>query len=183
AYATHEHFMDLTEEMLVGAARSVTGGLELTYGDLRVDLTPPWPRRTMLELVAERAGMDPAGLLEPAAIRRLANPTAGRPRAGMAPGDLLGLCFERLVEPELVQPIFVCQFPIELSPLARRNDADPRFVDRFELYVAGHEIANEFSELNDPDDQRARFEAQIAARAAGDTEAHAMHDDSVRALE
>jgi lysyl-tRNA synthetase class 2 len=183
AYTTHEHFMDLTEEMLVGAARSVTGGLELTYGDLRVDLTPPWPRRTMLDLVAERAGMDPAGLLEADAIRGLAERTGGIERRGMAPGDLLGLCFERLVEPELVQPTFVCQFPIELSPLARRNDADPRFVDRFELYVARHEIANEFSELNDPDDQRARFEAQIAARAAGDAEAHAMDEDYVRALE
>ena len=175
--------MDLTEEMLVGAARSITGGLDLTYGDLRVDLTPPWPRRTMVDLVAERAGMDPAHLLEPDAIRGLAERTGGIERPGMAPGDLLGLCFERLVEPELVQPTFVCQFPIELSPLARRNDADPRFVDRFELYVAGHEIANEFSELNDPDDQRARFEAQLAARAAGDAEAHPMDEDYVRALE
>ena len=183
AYATHEHFMDLTEEMLVGVARRVTGGLELIYGDLRVDLAPPWPRRTMLDLVAERAGMDPAHLLEPDAIRGLAERTGGVERPGMVPGELLGLCFERLVEPELVQPTFVCQFPIELSPLARRNDADPRFVDRFELYVARHEIANEFSELNDPDDQRARFEGQIAARAAGDAEAHAMDEDYVRALE
>src|SRR5262249_26809961 len=109
--------------------------------------------------------------------------TGGIERPGMAPGDLLGLCFERLVEPELVQPTFVCQFPIELSPLARRNDADPRFVDRFELYVATHELANAFSELNDPEDQRARFETQLAARAAGDEEAHAMDEDYVRALE
>jgi lysyl-tRNA synthetase class 2 len=183
AYATHEHFMELTEEMLVGVARSVTGGLQLAYGDLSVDLTPPWPRRTMVDLVAERSGIAPEGLLDADTIRRLAERTGGIERPGMAPGELLGLCFERLVEPELVQPTFVCQFPIELSPLARRNDRDPRFVDRFELYVARHEIANEFSELNDPDDQRARFEAQLAARAAGDAEAHAMDEDYVRALE
>jgi lysyl-tRNA synthetase class 2 len=88
-----------------------------------------------------------------------------------------------VVEPLLVQPTFVSQFPVELSPLARRNDADPRFVDRFELFVARHEIANAFSELNDPDDQRARFEDQLRARAAGDVEAHAMDEDYVRALE
>jgi lysyl-tRNA synthetase class 2 len=87
------------------------------------------------------------------------------------------------VEPLLVQPVFVCQFPIEVSPLARRNDADPRFVDRFELFIACSEVANEFSELNDPEDQRARFEQQLRARAAGDEEAHAMDEDYVRALE
>src|SRR5262249_32123844 len=101
-----------------------------------------------------------------------------RPRAALS-----GACSERLGDPDLVQPTFVCQFPIELSPLARRSDHDPRFVDRFELYVARHEIANEFSELNDPDDQRARFEGQLAARAAGDVAAHAMDEDYVRGLE
>src|SRR5262245_8967556 len=183
AYATQEHFMAMTEEMLVGVARAVNGGLELAYGDLRVDLTPPWARRTMIDLVAERSGIDAEGLLDADTIRGLAERTGGIERSGMAPGELLGLCFERLVEPELVQPTFVCEFPIELSPLARRSDRDPRFVDRFELYVARHEIANEFSELNDPDDQRARFEGQLAARAAGDMEAHAMDEDYVRALE
>ena len=101
----------------------------------------------------------------------------------MSPGELLGLCYERLVEPELVQPTFVTQFPVELSPLARRNDGDPRFVDRFELVIGRIEFANAFSELNDPDDQRARFEEQLAARAAGDEEAHVMDEDYVRALE
>src|SRR5262249_44617505 len=104
-------------------------------------------------------------------------------RGGMAPGELLATVFERVVEPTLVQPTFVCQFPVEVSPLARRNARDPRFVDRFELIVARHEIANAFSELNDPDDQRARFEQQLRARAGGDLEAHAMDDDYVRALE
>jgi lysyl-tRNA synthetase class 2 len=93
------------------------------------------------------------------------------------------LCFERLVEPDLIQPTFVTQFPVELSPLARRNDRDPRFVDRFELFIGRTEFANAFSELNDPEDQRARFEAQLLARAAGDEEAQMMDDDYVQALE
>jgi lysyl-tRNA synthetase, class II len=183
AYATYEDLMDLTEEMLVTVAKAVTGGLALTYGDLAIDLTPPWPRRSMAELVAERAGVTVEQILEPERLRDLARSTGGIERASMTPGDLLGVLFERLVEPHLVQPTFVCQFPVEMSPLARRNDADPRFVDRFELYIARHEIANAFSELNDPDDQRERFQAQLAAKAAGDEEAHAMDEDYVRALE
>jgi lysyl-tRNA synthetase class 2 len=183
AYATWEDLMTLTEEMLVAVARTVTGGLRLPYGEWTIDLTPPWPRRSMAELVAERTGVATERLLEPAAIEDLARRTGGIDRPGTAPGELLGLVFERVVEPDLVQPTFVTRFPVELSPLARRSDADPRVVDRFELYVARHEIANGFSELNDPDDQRGRFESQLAARAAGDEEAHAMDEDYVRALE
>jgi lysyl-tRNA synthetase class 2 len=183
AYATYEDLMDLTEEMLVGLAREVTGGTTLRYRGHDLDLAPPWPRRTMAELVGERAGVAPDRLLDPATIAGLAERTGGIERPGMAPGELLALVFERLVEPQLVQPTFVCQFPVEISPLARRNDRDPRFVDRFELIVARHELANAFSELNDPDDQRARFEQQLRARAAGDAEAHVMDEDYVRALE
>ena len=183
AYATWEDLVDLTEAMLVTVAREVTGGLVLPYGEWTIDLTPPWPRRSMAELVAEKAGVDAATVLEPEVIRALAERTGGIERASMTPGELLGLVFERIVEPDLVQPTFVTQFPVELSPLARRNDRDPRLVDRFELYIARNEIANAFSELNDPEDQRARFEAQLVARAGGDEEAHAMDEDYVRALE
>jgi lysyl-tRNA synthetase, class II len=183
AYATWEDLATLTEEMLAAVAREVTGGLTLPYGDWTIDLTPPWPRRSMADLVAEKTGLAAASLLEPDVIRPLAERTGGIERATMTPGELLGVVFERLVEPDLIQPTFVTHFPVELSPLARRNDADPRLVDRFELYVARNEVANAFSELNDPDDQRARFEAQLAAKAAGDEEAHAMDDDYVRALE
>jgi lysyl-tRNA synthetase class 2 len=161
----------------------VSGGLTLAYGDLSIDLTPPWPRRSMAELVAEKTGLAAAALLDPAVIRPLAERTGGIERPSMTPGELLGVVFERLVEQDLVQPTFVTHFPVELSPLARRNDADPRLVDRFELYIARHEIANAFSELNDPEDQRARFEAQLAAKAAGDEEANDMDEDYVRALE
>jgi len=182
AYATHEDLMDLTEEMLVGLATEVLGTTTLDYGGVSIDLAPPWPRRSMAGLVAEAAGVDEATVLDLAGARALAERTGGV-EGTPSVGTLVGVLFERLVEPSLVQPTFVCQFPVEISPLARRNDQDPRFVDRFELYVAGHELANAFSELNDPDDQRERFEAQLAAKAAGDEEAHAMDDDYVRALE
>jgi len=183
AYATYTDLMDLTEELVVGAARTVMEGLAVRWRDMDIDLTPPWPRRSMAELVAERAGLDAARVLEPDVIRALAERTGGIERPGMSPGELLGLCYERLVEPELVQPVFVTQFPVELSPLARRNERDPRFVDRFELVIGRTEFANAFSELNDPDDQRARFEEQLRARAAGDEEAQMMDEDYVRALE
>ncbi len=190
ACATYEDLMTLTEEMLVGLAREVTGGVRLSYRGQDIDLTPPWPRRTMGELVAEaltRLG-DPVsvgGLLAEDAVFLGGKAT----RHGVDPtgctswGHYLARLFEHLVEPTLVQPTFVCQFPVEVSPLARRNDRDPRFVDRFELYIGQAEIANAFSELNDPDDQRARFQEQLRARAAGDEEAHAMDEDYLRALE
>jgi lysyl-tRNA synthetase, class II len=183
AYATYTDLMDLTEEMLVGVSRETVGTLQHRWRDMDIDLTPPWPRRTMVELVAERAGVAPDRLLDPAVIAGVAQRSGGIERSGMSVGDLLGLCFERLVEPGLVQPTFVTQFPVETSPLARRNDRDPRFVDRFELFVGRTEFANAFSELNDPEDQRARFEEQLAARAAGDEEAQMMDDDYVQALE
>ncbi len=183
AHATWEDLAALTEELLAAVARTVTGGTTLAYGDWTIDLTPPWPRRSMAELVAEKTGVPAATLLEPDVVRPLVERGGGLERPSMSAGEMLGVLFERLVEPDLVQPTFVTHFPVELSPLARRNDRDPRVVDRFELFVARHEIANAFSELNDPEDQRARFEAQLAARAAGDEEAHAMDEDYVRALE
>jgi lysyl-tRNA synthetase class 2 len=183
AYATYEDLMGLTEEMLVGLVRDVTGGTAVSYRGQAVDLAPPWPRRTMVDLVAAWSGVPVERLLEPATIRDVAERTRAPLRPGMSPGELLYAAFEHGVEPTLVAPVFVCQFPVEVSPLARRNDRDPRFVDRFELFAGGAEIANAFSELNDPEDQRARFQEQLRARAAGDEEAHAMDEDYVRALE
>src|SRR5262245_15661932 len=183
AHATYADLMDLTEELLVSVARSVIGGTRVEWDGLDIDLTPPWPRRSMVDLVAERAGVDGRELLESTTLRRLVDRHGGLERASMTDGEIIGVLFERLVEPTLIQPTFVCQYPVEMSPLARRNEGDPRFVDRFELYIGRHEIANAFSELNDPDDQRQRFEAQLVARAAGDEEAHAMDEDYVRALE
>jgi lysyl-tRNA synthetase class 2 len=183
AYATYVDLMDLTEEMIVGLMRDVTGDMRVEYAGDTIDFTTPWPRRTMAELVAEHAGVPPDTVLDPQVLTGIAAGCGIDVAPGASPGVLLGAVFEAAVEPRLVQPTFVTQFPVELSPLARRNDADPRFVDRFELFVARHEIANAFSELNDPDDQRARFEEQLRARAAGDVEAHVMDEDYVRALE
>jgi lysyl-tRNA synthetase class 2 len=183
AHATYEDLMALTEEMLVGLAREVTGGTTLQYGADTIDLVPPWPRRTMVELVGEHAGVPAEHALERERLATLAASRGITIHPNATAGHLLAALFEAVVQPQLVQPIFVTQFPVELSPLARRSAHDPRFVDRFELFVARHEIANAFSELNDPEDQRARFEEQLRARAAGDLEAHAMDADYVRALE
>ena len=183
AHATYEDLMALTEEMLVGLAHEVAGGTTLQYGGEAIDLARPWPRRTMAELVSEYASVPAERVLERELLAPLAANRGITVHPNATAGHLLAAVFEAVVEPHLVQPIFVTQFPIELSPLARRNDRDPRFVDRFELFVARHEIANAFSELNDPDDQRGRFEEQLRARAAGDAEAHAMDADYVRALE
>ena len=183
AHATYEDLMALTEEMLVGLAEQVAGGTTLQYGGEAIDLARPWPRRTMAELVSEYASVPAERVLERELLAPLAASRGITVHPNATAGHLLAAVFEAVVEPHLVQPIFVTQFPIELSPLARRNDRDPRFVDRFELFVARHEIANAFSELNDPEDQRGRFEEQLRARAAGDAEAHAMDADYVRALE
>ncbi len=183
AHATYEDLMALTEEMLVGLAHEVAGGTTLQYGGEAIDLARPWPRRTMAELVSEYASVPAERVLERELLAPLAASRGITVHPNAPAGHLLAAVFEAVVEPHLVQPIFVTQFPIELSPLARRNDRDPRFVDRFELFVARHEIANAFSELNDPEDQRGRFEEQLRARAAGDAEAHAMDADYVRALE
>ena len=183
AHATYEDLMALTEEMLVGLAHEVAGGTTLQYGGEAIDLARSWPRRTMAELVSEYASVPAERVLERELLAPLAASRGITVHPNATAGHLLAAVFEAVVEPHLVQPIFVTQFPIELSPLARRNDRDPRFVDRFELFVARHEIANAFSELNDPEDQRGRFEEQLRARAAGDTEAHAMDADYVRALE
>jgi lysyl-tRNA synthetase, class II len=176
AYATYEDLMDFTETMLRGVAQEVLGTTQVAWGDHAIDLGPAWRRATMADLVAEHVDAPAARLLDPEVIRPLVERTGGIERPTMTPGELLGVLFERLVEPQLIQPTFVCQYPVELSPLARRNDADPRFVDRFELFIGRHEMANAFSELNDPDDQRQRFEAQLAGGGVGGGEAHAMED-------
>ena len=183
AYATDEDLMVLTEEMLSSLARDVAGQTAVEYGGHTIELAPPWPRRPMIELVAEKADVPADRLLDRDAVAAVASRRGIAVGPDASAGHLLGALFEALVEPTLVQPTFVTRFPVELSPLARRNDGDPRFVDRFELIVAGHEIANAFSELNDPDDQRGRFEEQRRARAAGDLEAQPMDEDYLRALE
>jgi lysyl-tRNA synthetase class 2 len=184
AYADYTDLMELTEALLVDLAQRLKGGLRLPWGDLEIDLTPPWPRLPFLDGVAQALGTpvtpdlaDPGPAIDAAARHGIPHD----PRAPLA--VLWKDVFETLVEPRLVQPTFVTDFPVELSPLSRRKREDPRLVDRFELFIGRRELANAYTELNDPAEQRERFVEQAAARARGDDEAHWLDEDYVRALE
>ncbi len=192
AYATYEDLMRLTEELFVALVEAVLGRRTLTYGNVGIDFSPPWRRISIPEYVAQRTKLpiEAVRSLDLGALKAAADKVGGRVRRDYrghygesAAGYLLTDLFETLAEPELVQPTFVHEYPVAVSPLARRNERWPQFVDRFELFVAGREMANAFSELNDPDDQRDRLEAQLRQRAAGDEEAHVMDEDFLRALE
>jgi len=183
AFSDYTDMMTLTEELVAECARAATGSTVVTTDDRTVDLTPPWPRRTMLDLIEEHAGVrvHPA---TPVAELEAACDAAGVPRErGWGPGKLVLELYEKTVEPNVVGPLFVLDYPREVSPLARVHRDDPDLVERFEAVVLGRELANAFSELNDPIDQRERFEAQAALAAAGDDEAHGVDEDYVRALE
>jgi lysyl-tRNA synthetase class 2 len=158
AYADYEDVMQLVEDIIVVAAMAAEKPLETSYQGESVDLTPPFRRERMADLVLEHTGRH-------------------------AVGEELNDLFEEHVEPRLRQPTFVLDYPVEISPLARPREDDPRFVERFELIILGREYANAFTELTDPIDQRARFDAQAAQRAAGNAEAHPMDEDFVRAVE
>lgn len=183
AYASYHELMDLTEELISWLAAEVTGAMEVTYQGRRVDLAPPWRRYTMDQALVQVGGLDPAILGDDQAVLRLAKEKglALPPEAG--PGKAKTELFELLVEEKLINPTFITAYPTEVSPLARRNEEDPGVTDRFELFITGREIANAFSELNDPADQLQRFEKQIAERGE-DEEVHPELDlDYIRALE
>ncbi|PID71565.1 MAG: lysine--tRNA ligase [Desulfobulbus propionicus] len=183
AYATYHDMMDLTEEMISWMASEVTGSMEITYQGTAVNLTPPWQRLTMDEAIIQVGGIDPAVLENEEAIFALVKEKgiALQPEAGV--GKAKTELFELLVEDKLIDPTFITSYPTEVSPLARRNEEDPSITDRFELFITGREIANAFSELNDPIDQHQRFAAQIEQRG-DDDEIHPVLDhDYVRALE
>jgi lysyl-tRNA synthetase class 2 len=183
AYATYDDLMRLTEELFVAIAKEVAGALKIQSGGQEIDLTPPWRRLPLADAVAEYAGAARGEVDDARKLKALADAKGLKIEPGLTHGKLLVEVFERLVEPNLIQPTFIMDYPLEVSPLARKNEKNPAFVDRFELYIGGRELANAFSELNDPADQRARFEEQAAARRAGDEEAQAVDDDYVRALE
>jgi len=182
AYADYTDLMELTEQLFVELAQTLRGGLRLTWGPHAIDLTPPWRRLPFFQALSDALGTpvtpggDPAALAAAAAARGLAV-------EGAPPWRVWKEVFETLVEPRLVQPTFVVDFPVELSPLARQKRDDPRLVERFELFVGARELANAYSELNDPMDQLARFREQAALQARGDDEAHWLDLDYVRALE
>jgi lysyl-tRNA synthetase class 2 len=183
AYATHEDLMDLTEKMFAQIAETVTGGTAVTYQGNEIELGGAWKRISLFDALEQIGGVDPAlfsekdRLLEFAAAQGITVTKTGRL------GKVLTKLFDALVEPKLIQPTFITGYPAEVSPLSRRSDTHPDLTERFELFIAGREIANGFSELNDPDDQRGRFMQQVEDRNAGDSEAHFMDDDYIEALE
>ncbi|MFZ0483166.1 MAG: lysine--tRNA ligase [Desulfobacterales bacterium] len=183
AYATYEHMMDLTEEMFRYVALDVVGSTTISYQGDTIDLGAKWRRMSLAAALEEHAGINPSllndreGLLELAAIKNIKITKTGRK------GKIITKLFDILVEPKLLQPTFITGYPVEVSPLSRKSESDSNLTDRFELFIAGHEIANGFSELNDPDDQEKRFLQQTADREAGDKEAHYMDKDYIEALE
>jgi len=182
AYADYTDLMELTEALFVDLAHSLRGSLTLTWGEHPLDLKPPWRRLAFFDGLSEALGLrvtpetDVAAVARAAAARGIVHDERPAPK-------LWKEAFETLVEPTLIQPTFVVDFPTELSPLAKRKRDNPLLVDRFELFVAQHEMANAYSELNDPVDQLARFREQAGLQARGDDEAHWLDEDYVRALE
>jgi lysyl-tRNA synthetase class 2 len=186
AYADYTDMMELAEALVVNAAQRVLGRLELEYDGQRIDLTPPWPRRTMTDLVRSACGVDITEADTLPALRdavRRAGIAGVDPNAAPTWARLVDDVVSATVEPGLISPTFVVGYPVALSPLAKRSPEDPRFVERFEAFIGGMEIVNAFTELNDPEDQRARFREQEQARLAGDLDAPPIDEDFLRALE
>ncbi|MFO0147429.1 MAG: lysine--tRNA ligase [Microcystis sp.] len=184
AYADYYDMMELTENIIVNAAQDVLGTLKITYQDTQIDLTPPWRRVTMHELVQEITGVDFNSFEDFESARIVAeNAGIGVPEDCKTIGKLLNEAFEQKVEETLIQPTFVLDFPVEISPLAKPHRSKTDLVERFELYVVGRELANSFSELTDPIDQRQRLEAQALKKASGDLEAQGVDEDFLTALE
>ncbi len=183
AYADYGDLMDMTEQLFCYLCENLFGKLEIVYQNNTINFTAPWKRITIKEALVEYAGVDPQILDDRekliACARDLGVPVNGNESLG----KVLMAIFDEKVEDQLIQPTFVTSYPLEVSPLSRKNDLDPTIVDRFELYIAGREMANAFSELNDPVDQKDRFLIQLREKAAGDDEAHEMDEDYIRALE
>jgi lysyl-tRNA synthetase class 2 len=183
AYADYTDLLALTEELFGRLAKDVLGTTTFEYQGTSINLASPWRRWSWRQALLEVNHLDKTVLNDRNAALAAAKKLGVDVEQDATLVDLLNEIFEETVEPQLVQPTFITDYPIEISPLARRKDADPTLTDRFELYIAGREIANAFSELNDPLDQRQRFEAQVVRREAGDEEAHHLDEDFLRALE
>lgn len=184
AYSDLQGMMDLIEGLFRYVARRVLGTEIITYQGTEIDLSRPFKRIKMSEAVQEKTGIDFEAITDFEEAKRLAAEHGIElEKKHNSIGHILDLFFEKYVEETLEQPTFVYHYPIEISPLAKKNDADPRFTDRYELFIKGHEYANAFSELNDPIDQKERFESQLALRELGDDEANDMDIDYVEALE
>ena len=183
AYADFHDMMDITESMVRHIAQEVLGETTIPYGEEQVDLGSSWKRVHMVDAVKEATGVNFYDVKSDEEARDLAKEHGVEITDHMKYGHIVNEFFEQKVEESLIQPTFVYGHPIEISPLAKKNPEDPRFTDRFELFIVGREHANAFTELNDPIDQRARFEAQLQEREEGNDEAHEMDEDFLEALE
>jgi len=183
AYADYRDIMSLTENLIAHIAQEVVGSTTVQYGDYEVDLKPEWKRLHMVDAIKEYTGADFWNEMSVEEARELAKEHGVEINNNMLYGHIVNEFFEQKVEEKLIQPTFIYGHPVEISPLAKKNDEDPRFTDRFELFIVAREHANAFTELNDPIDQRERFEAQLKEREQGNDEAHMMDDDFVEALE
>jgi len=183
SYATFEDLIALTQEMVCFIAQDVLGGLELEYQGERLDLSPPWRRLTVEEAIVQWGGVDPKTLGDYDKGLEYAQRAGIHLERGIPHGKIITEILGEIVEPNLIQPTFITHYPTDVSPLSRRNQAKPDLVDRFELFIAGKEIANGFSELNDPVDQRERFIKQLEQGNSGEMEGHRLDEDFLYALE
>ncbi|MGM0838740.1 MAG: lysine--tRNA ligase [Bacillota bacterium] len=183
AYADYNDIMNLTENLIAHIAKEVLGSTKVMYADTEVDLTPQWKRLHMADAVKEATGVDFWQQMTDEEAHALAKEHGIQVTEHMQFGHILNEFFEQKVEETLIQPTFIYGHPVEISPLAKKNAEDPRFTDRFELFIVGREHANAFTELNDPIDQKERFEAQLKEKEQGNDEAHEMDHDFIEALE
>ncbi|MBR5768865.1 MAG: lysine--tRNA ligase, partial [Clostridia bacterium] len=183
AYTDYHGMMDLTENMFRRLAREVCGSEKFIYGENEIDFSKPFARLTMLDAVKQYAGVDFSAVKDDEEAKKLADKHDVHYEARHTKGDILNLFFEEFVEEHLIQPTFVMDHPVEISPLTKRKPDNPDYVERFELFINGWEMCNAYSELNDPIDQRERFKAQDALAAAGDAEANHTDEDFLNALE
>ncbi len=182
AYADYKDLITMTEELISTVAKEVLGKTDVDYEGQRISLAPPWKRISYMDSLRE-AGVPPDVLEDADKAREYARKLGAGLKGGEPRGKILNEIFEALVEPKLIQPTFVLDYPTDISPLSKKRDDNPDYVERFELFIVGRELANAFSELNDPVDQKERFLRQVSEREAGDEEAHEMDEDFIRALE
>jgi lysyl-tRNA synthetase class 2 len=183
AYADYEDIMRLTENLIEHIAVEIHGSSQIRYQDKEVNLAAPWRRITMVDAIREAVGVDFLQQMSDEEAHKLAKEHGVPVEPNMTFGHIVNAFFEHFVEATLIQPTFIYGHPVAISPLAKKNELDPRFTDRFELFIVGREHANAFTELNDPIDQRERFEAQLLEKEQGNDEAHEMDEDFIRALE
>lgn len=182
AYRDYNFLMSFTEELITSVAQRTMGTLKIQYGDTSIDLTPPWPRIPMLEALLQK-GIPSEVLNDKGKANEWAKSHAIEVEGDVSLGKILDEIFKEFIEPGLVQPTFITDYPVEISPLAKKKKGNPELTERFELFIASQEIANAFSELTDPIDQSERFIKQVEEKAKGDEEAHLMDEDFIRSLE